>query len=88
MPAAPDVTGKEITIRAAVGASREGKGPSGTILSQGDANNGYTFAVRDGKLQMDVTQNGKTYSAVSTDNLPKRRTWKRSSRRTGPSASK
>lgn len=72
MPAAPDVTGKEITIRAAVGASREGKGPSGTILSQGDDANGYTFSVRDGKLRLDVTQAGKTYSAVSAGDLPEK----------------
>ncbi|MGE7776390.1 PVC-type heme-binding CxxCH protein [Chitinophaga sp. NPDC101104] len=72
MPAAPDVNGKEITIRAAVGASREVKTPSGTVLSQGDAANGYTLAVRNGKLQMDVVQAGKTYSAVSTDELPEK----------------
>ncbi|WP_341840181.1 PVC-type heme-binding CxxCH protein [Chitinophaga caseinilytica] len=72
MPAAPDVNGKEITIRAAVGASREVKTPSGTILSQGDAANGYTLAVRNGKLQMDVVQAGKTYRAVSTDELPEK----------------
>ncbi|WP_341835764.1 PVC-type heme-binding CxxCH protein [Chitinophaga pollutisoli] len=72
MPAAPDVNGKEITIRAAVGASRDNKNPSGTILSQGNATNGYTLAVRDGKLQMDVVQAGKTYSAASTEALPEK----------------
>lgn len=72
MPAAPDLTGKEITVKAAVGTTREGKIPSGIIIAQGDAQNGYTLAVRDNKLQFDVVQAGKTYSAISESALPEK----------------
>ncbi|MFD3002949.1 PVC-type heme-binding CxxCH protein [Pontibacter toksunensis] len=64
----PDVTGKEITVRASIGPA--GNGMEGVIVAQGGKDAGYSLYVQDNKLHWLVKQGGKTYKAVSTAALP------------------
>lgn len=64
----PDVTGKEIIVRASMGPSSEGM--EGVVVAQGGKDAGYSLYVQDGKLHWIVKQKGKTYEAVSTAALP------------------
>ena len=67
----PDVTGKEITVRASIGPSQEGF--EGVVMSHGDDKAGYSLYVQDNKLHWLVKQNGKPYKATSTTALPQER---------------
>ncbi|WP_161890463.1 PVC-type heme-binding CxxCH protein [Pontibacter russatus] len=67
----PDVTGKEITVRASIGPSDDGF--EGVIMSQGDKDAGYSLYVQDNKLHWLVKQKGKPYIATSTTALPTER---------------
>ncbi|MBF9254608.1 ThuA domain-containing protein [Pontibacter sp. 172403-2] len=66
-----DVSGKKIVMRASV-AKRASRDLQGVIMAQGGKENGYGLFIQDGKLQMVVNQNGKTYSAISKKPLPEK----------------
>ncbi len=66
-----DVVGKEIVLRASV-AKRGEKDIEGVIVAQGSRENGYGLFVQNGKLNMVVNQNGKTYKATSAKPLPEK----------------
>ncbi|TCK82632.1 PVC-type heme-binding CxxCH protein [Albibacterium bauzanense] len=85
----PDVVGKEIIIKAAIGraSQQDGRpnGPGGQqvaidpnapiqgfIAGQGGRENGYGVFIQDGKLNMIVRQDGKSYVAVSNAALPEK----------------
>lgn len=64
----PDVTGKEIIIRAS---GEKGEKPlEGVIMVQGNKENGYGLYIQDAKINMVVNQDGKTYKAASAKPLP------------------
>ncbi|MFD3001977.1 PVC-type heme-binding CxxCH protein [Pontibacter toksunensis] len=67
----PDVTGKEITVRASIGPSDDGF--EGVVMSHGGKDAGYSLYVQDNKLNWIVKQNGKIYKATSTTALPTER---------------
>jgi putative membrane-bound dehydrogenase-like protein len=67
----PDVTGKEITIKASVSKSRD-RALQGFIAGQGGKNGGYALYIQDGKLVMSVKQHGMTTKAMSTGELPEK----------------
>ncbi len=66
----PDVTGKEITIKASL--DKADKELNGVIMVQGGKEDGYGLFIQNGKLNMVVTQNGKRYTATSTGPLPEK----------------
>lgn len=63
-----DVSGKEIVMRASV--RKRDKDLEGVILAHGGKEDGYGLYIQDGKVNMVVKQNGKTYKATSTGPLP------------------
>lgn len=67
---APDVTGKEITVKGAI--SKGNRDLEGVIVAQGNKEAGYGMYIQDGKLNMVVKQNGKTYKATSSQPLPEK----------------
>ncbi|MHA6250267.1 PVC-type heme-binding CxxCH protein [Pontibacter sp. CAU 1760] len=67
----PDVTGKEVIVKASVGPSSNGM--EGVIVAQGGKEAGYSLYVQDNKLHWLVKQGGKTYEAVSSAALPEQR---------------
>lgn len=69
MPIPPDVSGKEIIIKASL-EKPDDNSLEGVIIAHGNKDNGYGFFVQDGKLNMVVNQNGKIYKAVTTGALP------------------
>ncbi|HYH56621.1 MAG TPA: plastocyanin/azurin family copper-binding protein, partial [Anseongella sp.] len=70
LPAAPDVSGKTLSVRARV--SKRDEELEGLILAQGAADNGYGIFIRNGKLTWVVNQEGKSYTAASRASLPAR----------------
>ena len=66
----PDVTGKELFIKASM--IRRGENLQGTIISQGSRNDGYGLFIQDGKLNFVVNQDGKAYTARTTESLPEK----------------
>ena len=71
MQHSPDITGKEISIKASVGKRRE-RALEGLIVAQGNGQNGYGLFIRDGKLIMTVNQQGKSYETATTEPLPEK----------------
>ncbi|HSJ66734.1 MAG TPA: PVC-type heme-binding CxxCH protein, partial [Anditalea sp.] len=67
----PDVTQKEITIRASMSPSDDGL--EGVVVAQGDNNFGYSLYIQNNQLNWVVRQNGETYKAISRSPLPKER---------------
>ncbi len=65
----PDVSGKEITIKATMSPSDERK-LEGFVVAQGDNNTGYSLYVLENQLHWVIKQDGKTYTAVSREPLP------------------
>nr|WP_295930857.1 PVC-type heme-binding CxxCH protein [uncultured Dyadobacter sp.] len=65
----PDVTGKEITIRASITRSKD-KPLQGFIAGQGGKDGGYALYIQDGKLIMAVRQHGTVSQAATTEPLP------------------
>lgn len=65
----PDVTGREVIMKATVGKRRE-RPVEGLIMAHGNQQNGYGLYIRDGKLTMVVNQQGKAYEAATTAPLP------------------
>jgi azurin len=65
---APNVEGKEIIIRSTVAKGRDPL--KGVIMAQGNRANGYGLYVEEGKLHLVVRQNGKAYTASTTEPLP------------------
>ncbi|MHB1178011.1 MAG: PVC-type heme-binding CxxCH protein [Daejeonella sp.] len=66
----PDITGKELFIKASL--IRRGESLQGMIIAQGGKNDGYGLYIQDGKLNFVVKQEGKTYTARTTDPLPEK----------------
>lgn len=64
-----DVSGKEIIIRASI-RKRSDRDLEGVILAHGDNEDGYGLYIQDGKVNMVVNQNDKTYKATSNGSLP------------------
>ncbi len=64
----PDVTGKEIFIKASM--IRRGERLEGVIVAQGSKNDGYGLFIQDRKLNFVVKQDGKTYTARTIDTVP------------------
>lgn len=67
----PDVTGKEITIRATVTKAKD-KELKGFIAGQGGKDSGYALYIQDGKLTMAVNQHGTTSKAATSEPLPEK----------------
>jgi len=65
----PDITEKEITLKFTLSPS-EDHGLEGVVVAQGDSNAGYSLYVSDNKLHWIIKQDGKTYSAISSEPLP------------------
>lgn len=65
----PDVTGKEITIKASVNKAKD-KDLQGFIAGQGGKNGGYALYIQDGKLIMAVKQHGSISQAATSGSLP------------------
>lgn len=65
----PDVTNKEIIISTSI-AQRGDQGAKGTVVAHGNKTNGYVLHVEDGKLKFVVNQNGKSYEAATSKQLP------------------
>jgi putative membrane-bound dehydrogenase-like protein len=67
----PDVSGKEITIKASVIKSKD-KELKGFIAGQGGKEGGYALYIEDGKLIMAVKQHGMISQAATTEPLPEK----------------
>lgn len=67
----PDVSGKEITIRASVTKAKD-KPLQGFIAGQGGKDDGYALYIQDGKLMMAVRQHGMLSQAATTEALPEK----------------
>jgi putative membrane-bound dehydrogenase-like protein len=67
----PDVTGKEITIRASVTKAKD-KALQGFIAGQGGKDGGYALYIQDGKVVMEVKQHGMVSKAATTQPLPEK----------------
>lgn len=66
----PDVTSKEIIIKATVS---KGQRPlQGMIMAQGGKDNGYGLFIQDGKMNFVVRQAGTTYKAITEKELPEK----------------
>lgn len=65
----PDVNGKSISISTQISKRRDDE-PFGVITAHGDAQNGYSFYLEEGKLHWVVKQNGKSFKAVTSSTLP------------------
>jgi len=67
---APDVTGKEITVKGTI--SKGNRDLEGVIVAQGDKEAGYGMYIQNGKINLVVKQNGKTYKTATTQPLPEK----------------
>ncbi len=67
----PDVSGKEITIKANVTKNKD-KALQGFIAGQGGKEGGYALYIEDGKVVMAVKQHGSVTKAVTTETLPEK----------------
>jgi len=67
----PDVSGKEITIKASVTKAKD-KALQGFIAGQGGKDGGYALYIQDGKLIMAVKQHGMLSQAATTEPLPEK----------------
>ena len=67
----PDVTGKEITIKASVTKAKD-KPLQGFIAGQGGKDGGYALYIQNGKLIMDVKQHGVVSQAATSEPLPEK----------------
>lgn len=67
----PDVTGKEITMRATVMKAKD-KELKGFIAGQGGKDGGYALYIQDGKLIMAINQHGTTSQATTSEPLPEK----------------
>ncbi|MCF2498740.1 PVC-type heme-binding CxxCH protein [Dyadobacter chenhuakuii] len=67
----PDVSGKEITIKASVTKAKD-KALQGFIAGQGGKDGGYALYIQDGKLIMAVKQHGMMSQATTTEPLPEK----------------
>jgi putative membrane-bound dehydrogenase-like protein len=65
----PDVTGKEITIRASITKAKD-RPLQGFIAGQGGKDGGYGLYIQDGKMIMTVRQHGTVSQATTTSQLP------------------
>jgi putative membrane-bound dehydrogenase-like protein len=67
----PDVSGKEITIKASVTKSRD-RALKGFIAGQGGKDGGYGLYIQDGKVIMAVKQHGMVSQAATSTPLPEK----------------
>lgn len=65
----PDISGKELSIITSI-TKNDDKALEGVILAQGGNENGYALFIQEGKLVMQVNQEGRSYRAVSAGTLP------------------
>jgi putative membrane-bound dehydrogenase-like protein len=65
----PDVTGKEITIKASVAKAKD-RALQGFIAGQGGQDGGYALYIQDGKMIMAVKQHGMLAQAATKEPLP------------------
>ncbi|MCF0039189.1 PVC-type heme-binding CxxCH protein [Dyadobacter fanqingshengii] len=65
----PDVSGKEITIKASITKAKD-KPLQGFIAGQGGKEGGYALYIQDGKLIMAVKQHGMVSQAATSEPLP------------------
>jgi hypothetical protein len=65
----PDVSNKEIIISTSI-AQRGDQAAQGIIVAQGNKTNGYALYLEDGKLKFVVNQNGNSFEAVTSKQLP------------------
>ena len=65
----PDVSGKEITIKASITKAKD-KALQGFIAGQGGKDGGYALYIQDGKLIMAVKQHGMVSQAATSEPLP------------------
>lgn len=65
----PDVSGKEITIKASVTKAKD-KALQGFIAGQGGKEGGYALYIQDGKQIMAVKQHGTVSQATTSEPLP------------------
>ncbi|GAB3225379.1 ThuA domain-containing protein [Spirosoma arcticum] len=66
----PDVTDKEIIVKGSV--AKGNRDLEGFIVGQGGQDGGYGLYVKDNRLTMAVKQNGKVYTATTTEPLPEK----------------
>lgn len=67
----PDVSGKEITVKASVTRAKD-KPLQGFIAGQGGKDGGYALYIEDGKVVMAVKQHGMVSKASTSDALPEK----------------
>ncbi|MCF2491594.1 PVC-type heme-binding CxxCH protein [Dyadobacter sp. CY347] len=67
----PDVSGKEITIKASITKAKD-KALQGFIAGQGGKEGGYALYIQDGKLVFAVKQHGTLSQAATSDPLPEK----------------
>jgi putative membrane-bound dehydrogenase-like protein len=67
----PDVTGKEIAVKVALGPNKDGI--EGVVVAQGNKEAGYSLYVQDNRLHWIVNQQGKSYKVTSAKSLPDER---------------
>ena len=67
----PDVAGKEIVIKGSITKGQQ-RDLEGVVMAQGGNDGGYALFIQNGKMNMVVKQNGKTYTAVTKQPLPEK----------------
>jgi uncharacterized protein len=67
----PDVTGKEITIKASITKAKD-KALQGFVAGQGGRDNGYALFIQEGKVVMAVKQHGMISQAATSEPLPEK----------------
>ncbi|MCF0053892.1 ThuA domain-containing protein [Dyadobacter sp. LJ53] len=67
----PDVSGKEITLKASVTKAKD-KALQGFIAGQGGKDGGYALYIQDGKVIMAVKQHGTLSQAATSEPLPEK----------------
>lgn len=64
----PDVTGRDIIVKGAI--AKGNRDLEGFIMGQGGQDGGYGLYIKDNHLTMAVKQEGKVYTAATTEPLP------------------
>lgn len=72
MQYSPNVTGKEIIIKANLAKPNNNRELQGMILAQGDKSNGYALFIQDGKIKLVFNKDGKSIQTESTEALPEK----------------
>lgn len=67
---APDVNGKEITVKGSI--SKANRDLEGVLIAQGNKKMGYGMYIQNGKLNLVLHQDGKSYKATTSQALPEK----------------